>query len=479
MDASQQSGPTRGHSRNKSGARTSRPRSSTKGPLDADEAPLPSPLSLQQANRLSAGGSRPSSPRVSLTHAARSPGTGTSLRSSTPASEAPVTTKDFSFLLRPEIYHQISPLSIPAPFRHPSRQPAPETPIPELLAGGHFRAAAIAAVQALTSSPVPAAAAAAHPPVTDPADHARIFELLYTRLACLCLADAVPLAAQEAKALEDLNSAFYLDPLTGAHLVPWHLRTLAVRLQTIGFGDPRRAVMSYYELAREARAEIARARAATAAPRDGHAADATAAAAAAELWKRRLADLGIKVAGALVEMDDLAGAADHLTSLASTATDGDDGQLAVARALLWLHLGDVEAARRCVRREGDSGGSSGTGERVVAALADMADGEYEVALGKWRELRDETKESGTENEMIGVNLAVCLLYTGRMEEGRDILEDMVGEGQTSHTLLFNLTTMYELCTDRAKVLKLRLAERVADMQPSSQGWEKTNADFKL
>ncbi|KAI5925378.1 hypothetical protein F4810DRAFT_660249 [Camillea tinctor] len=414
MDASQQNSPTKGHSRNKSGARTSRPRSATKGPLDGDEGPSASPISVQQVNRLSTGGSRPSSPRISLTHPLRSPGTGTGtpLRSSTPASEAaPVTTKDFSFLLRPEIYHQISPLSIPAPFRHPSRQPAPETPIPDLLAAGQFRAAAIAAVQALTSSPVPAAAAAAHPPVTDPADHVRIFELLYTRLACLCLADAVPLAAQEAKALEDLNSAFYLDPLTGAHLVPWHLRTLAVRLQTIGFGDPRRAVMSYYELAREARVEIARAHAA-AVKRDGDGSkDADV-----ELWKRRLTDLGIKVAGALVEMDDLAGAAEHLNSMTAVGLSGDDGQLTIARALLWLHLGDVEAARRCVRREGDASGSTTMSERVVGALADMADGEYETAMAKWKELRDEMKESGIEDEMIGVNLAVCLLYTGKMEE---------------------------------------------------------------
>jgi trafficking protein particle complex subunit 12 len=49
----------------------------------------------------------------------------------------------------------------------------------------------------------------------------------------------------------------------------------------------------------------------------------------------------------------------------------------------------------------------------------------------------------------------------------------------SHTLLFNLSTMYELCTDRAKSFKQRLAERVADMPATTQGWEKTNADFKL
>ncbi|KAJ2967152.1 hypothetical protein NUW58_g10509 [Xylaria curta] len=119
-------------------------------------------------------------------------------------------------------------------------------------------------------------------------------------------------------------------------------------------------------------------------------------------------------------------------------------------------------------------------ERVIDALANMADGEYEVAVGKWRALRDEMRENEVEDEMVGVNLAVCSLYTGRMHEGRELLEELVDAGQTSHTLLFNLTTMYELCSDRAKTLKMRLAERVADAEPRpGGGWEKTNADFKL
>ncbi|KAK6958341.1 hypothetical protein Daesc_001140 [Daldinia eschscholtzii] len=433
----------------------SRPRSATKGPLDVDEAPVASPIP-SQASRFSS--SQQASPRTSLSR-----GLSPASRSSAP-SIAPVTSKDFSFLLRPEIYHQLSPLSIPPPFRHPSRQPAPETPIPDLLNHGHFRSAAIAAVQALTSSPVSALSAAAHPPVS-PTDHVRIFELLYTRLVCLCLIDATSLAAQESKALEDLNSAFYLDPLTGAHLVPWELRVLGVRLQAIGFGDPRRAVMSYYELAREARVEIAKA---------GKAHDHST----SELWKHRLAELGVKVAGALVEMDDLAGAAEHLATLGDGNQPfkvGGDGRLAMSRALLWLHLGDVEAARLCV-----SDGKGGEmGERIVDALADMADGEYKTALEKWQELKSTMEENGVHDEMIGVNLAVCQLYTGNMTEARDSLEGLVDEGSASHTLLFNLTTMYELCTDRHKNLKLRLAERVASKQPTPLGWEKTNADFKL
>ncbi len=244
----------------------------------------------------------------------------------------------------------------------------------------------------------------------------RIFDLLYTRLACLTLIDSTALAAQEVKALGDLHSAFYYSspptppqasqqasdelasptrsqtkPQQQQHLVPWPLRVLAVRLQALGFGDPRRAVMSYYELAREARLRLGEARAAH---------DFSL----VEMWKERLADLGVRVAGALVEMDDLTGALEHLGTL--RGDESGFGMVGVRRALLWLHLGDVESARRCVKDGGER-----VDERVVAALCDMADGEYEAALGRWQGLREEM-----DDEMVGVNLAVCLLYVGKMQE---------------------------------------------------------------
>jgi hypothetical protein len=347
---------------------------------------LASPI-LSQAKRLGGNTSQNASPRTSLSQA-RSPVRPSALPSEAAAA---VTTRDFSFLLKPEIFHQISPLTIPPPFRNPAKQPAADTPVATLLANGHFRAAAIAAAQELTNTSISGSVA----PIK-PTDHARIFDLLYVRLSCLCLIDAVPLAAQEAKALEDLNSAFYADADTGAPLAPWALRTLVVRLQTIGFGDPRRAVMSYYELAREARAEIAKA-----AKAHDHS--------AAETWKRRLSELGVKVASALVEMDDLAGAAAHLTSLVDEPQVADAGRLAMSRALLWLHLGDVDSARRCV-------GQDETSERVIDALADMADGDYDAALGKWQSLRAAMSENDVSDEMVGVNLAVCLLYTCKMSE---------------------------------------------------------------
>lgn len=64
-------------------------------------------------------------------------------------------------------------------------------------------------------------------------------------------------------------------------------------------------------------------------------------------------------------------------------------------------------------------------------------------------------------------------------QGREVLEGLVNSGLSSHTLLFNLSTMYELCTEKNRSLKIKLTERAAGMETSAAGWEKTNADFKL
>ncbi|POR37728.1 Uncharacterized protein TPAR_02057 [Tolypocladium paradoxum] len=448
--------PSQGHTRNKSSVtRASRPRSSKKGPLDAEEFVSSLIASRNPSDLLSDPLSSPSTPQPSqLSPAAQPPSRSASSAHQRHAASSPVPQvgearpKDFAFLLRPEIYHPLTPLNVPLAFRNSPKQPDPAAPLEQLLERGHFRAAAIAAVQELTSSGAGGG--------VDSQDADRIFSLLYTRLACLTLIDSTPLAAQEVKALEDLNNVrTYVDETTGEHLVPWELRVLNVRLQALGFGDPRRAVMSYHELAREARDHASRA----SARHDNS---------ARELWKARLHDLGIKVAGALIEMDDLSGAAHHLGSL----RDRGDGKLALSKALLWLHLGDAEAARTCA---GQCSKDAAHTEKIILALCDMADAEYEAALDKWRGLKDALEG----DEMVGVNMAVCLLYLGRMHEGREILEGLVDSGLSSHTLLFNLSTMYELCADRNRNLKMKLADRVAGMEESPAGWEKMNADFKL
>jgi hypothetical protein len=105
----------------------------------------------------------------------------------------------------------------------------------------------------------------------------------------------------------------------------------------------------------------------------------------------------------LVEMGDFDGAVCHLSKLSVIPFQFQ--QLRLQRAILWLQLGDVEAARRCVVDDSDSG-------KIVLALGDMADGKYAEAAEAWKKLC----ESDKTNSLYSQNLAVCLLYSGLMAE---------------------------------------------------------------
>lgn len=159
-----------------------------------------------------------------------------------------------------------------------------------------------------------------------------------------------------------------------------------MRLQGIGYGDSKRGVSGYYDLARDAREQI------TKTVGDER-----------RMWKERLEDLGVRVGNALMEMGDLTGAARHFESLRRRDGRNDvllDGRL----ALLYLRLGDVAAARRYVEAVKD-------GNAMLGPLLSMAEGRYENAIAEWRELRNHS-DSG----FVMQNLAVCLVYTGRLEE---------------------------------------------------------------
>lgn len=242
-------------------------------------------------------------------------------------------------------------------------------------------------------------------PTLSPSDHSQIFSLIYTRLACLTLCNQTTLAAQEIKSLEDLSSSTYLDPLTSTHLVPWPLRVLAIRLQGMGFNDARRGVMGYYDLGREARLMLSSLK-----PKlkdqDPPSAELIA---DIKMWEDRLADLGIRVASALVEMDDLEGAGRFLSTLKPRA--GEEAGLGLKKALVWLFLGDLEKARDSVSLAG------GDAEKVVAALVLMAEGRYGDAAHVWEELCDGAEgQAKGEKAMWRQNWGVCLLYLGKIDE---------------------------------------------------------------
>ncbi|MCJ1295689.1 hypothetical protein MMC34_007253 [Xylographa carneopallida] len=354
---------------------------------------------------------------------------------------------DFSFLLRPSLYHPLTNVNIPSPFRTSPHAPSPSTPLPTLLAHGHFRPAATLAASLLTTPPLP----------TLPSD---IFPLLYVRLACLVLLGAAPLAAQEALALGDLATQLYRHPRTGAHLVPWELRVLAVRLAAGG----AREVAGYYELAREARAE------------------AWKGGAEREVWRGRLSDLGVRVVGALVSMGDWAAAGRMLRSLR-----GEDMEEAVWRGrmgLLYLQIGDVKSAREFIAptttpTSTPTAASDHADEDAYAPLLhpllSLAEGDVERAISQLETMR----AAAPSDPLLTQNLAVCLIYAGRLADARPLMEGLVDEGHAFRTVLFNLATVYELCSEGARGLKLELAKRVAGWEGGAWGWERGKGEFKL
>ncbi|KAL8793008.1 MAG: hypothetical protein Q9195_004412 [Heterodermia aff. obscurata] len=437
------------HSRNASYNRTPLARRSTRGPLDVDDSPLSASL-LSEASNVPIPTTPFSPPKP------QSPPPEPPLL---PPSPPP---KDFSYLQRPEIFHPLSNLDIPPPFRTSPHDPpfSPITPLPTLLLTHNYRLAAISAATTLTTTP------------SLPPPH--IFSLLYTRLASLTLLNLTHIAAQESKPLEDIHSPFYHDPTTGHSILPWELRVLVVRLQGIAYGDLKRAVVGYYDLARDTRREIQRARSEEQSDVEG-----------GKVWTGRLTECGICVGNMLIEMGDLGAARRHFESLRRGESDEVlDGRL----ALLCLRMGDVHAARRYLEAGKDDDRGEGTKD-VIRPLLSMADGCYEDAVKEWRALR-----GGKWDTIATQNLAVCLLYAGRLHETSALLTSLIDNGHSFHALTFNLATVYELSTERSRAQKLELAEKVAGLMKRGGGgvgeegegdegeikWaERGNADFKL
>jgi hypothetical protein len=61
------------------------------------------------------------------------------------------------------------------------------------------------------------------------------------------------------------------------------------------------------------------------------------------------------------------------------------------------------------------------------------------------------------------------------------MENLVQEGNSWKALTFNLATIFELCTERSRALKIGLVEQIAKQREEGggEGREGVNADYKL
>lgn len=349
---------------------------------------------------------------------------------------------NLKFLQDPRIYNAIPTDDIPNAFLTSDNRPSAGTSLPDLLQAGHFRRAADAAIRALLQRPPDAAE--------------QILQLLYTRLACLILISCPDIAAHEAAPLENFIARSSAEANAAIAVIPWELRLLLIRLQSIGAPDGgRRSVMSLYALAGEARTNLRDAR-------------ASGDAAAVDLWGRNLRDLGLRVCDVLVEMGELETATRHLDTLQGINAD----EMAYRKALLRIRVGDISGARKCA-----STLTSRIRKREFETLLQTSDGDHEGAARSLQDLMEEYPS----HELFAQNAAVSLLYTGHITSARDVLEDLSMRLPMFPALLFNLSTVYELCTERSAERKTALIHRTAAKQagPESGGWERAAIEFKL
>ncbi|EXJ93686.1 hypothetical protein A1O1_02078 [Capronia coronata CBS 617.96] len=462
------------HSR-KPSSRAGLPRRTTKGPLDAVDDLLITPGAVTPARSPSNHSPHAQSPPGERVEGRKQAASSERLQPSERAHAAPASDeqgeedRDLSFLLDAAIYHSLSQLEVPGPFRRPFLPPpTSESSLMEareqldlLLSQCDFLRAAQLAGSILTSGTV------------QPNDAKSIFRLLSLRYSCLELSGNLLLAAQEAKALEDLSSAFYYDHTIpqkdgdGAgeqlgkvphHIMPFTLRLQALRLQSIGFSDPRRGVTTLYDTALECREHLA---ASTTSPSQR------------ALWTERLNEVSIRVVNSLIEMGDLDCAARTLESI--KPGDAEHVALWTARmALLLIKIGDVSKAQRLI----DSASLNPLEKLALESLLAVAEGRYDIASQKLSIC--ELESSSALKGLVEQNLAVAYLYSGEVQKAKQMLEESVDNGYTFQTLTINLATIYDLTSDRARDLKMALAAKIAHQQKDSMHNRSfANVDFKL
>jgi trafficking protein particle complex subunit 12 len=449
------------HSR-KPSSRAALPRRTTRGPLDGEDPLSPSSTLKSPA---------PQSPASSIVSQIKA-ATSRKDASSTAANPEPfkdtvaVEEKDLSFLLDTAIYHPLSTTNVPPPFRQAlpqanfsnlNLQQAFEE-IESCLSRCDFLAAAHLTGGVLTSG------------LLKPTDQQGIFRALQIRYACLELSGNLEFAALEAKALEDLGSAFYYVDLPQEeadaeaseeppprHIMPFSLRLQAMRLQSIGFSDPRRGVASLYDLALECREHIG---SPTTSSDDRH------------VWEQRLQEIGMRVVNALTEMGDTECALRTLDSMIP-AESRRSSTWVFRKALLCIRMGHVSEAHRLA----DALETDAAARSLVESLLAVADDRLDDAITILNKpARAADKEVAA---LAKQNAAVAFLYKGAIEEAKSMMESLVNDHNSFSALTVNLATVYDLTSDRARDHKLALAAKIASSMENCQRRAFTDADFKL
>ncbi|KAF6738499.1 Trafficking protein particle complex subunit 12 [Oryzias melastigma] len=183
-----------------------------------------------------------------------------------------------------------------------------------------------------------------------------------------------------------------------------------------------------------------------------------------KLWRSRLGRVMYSMANCLLLMKDYILAVETYHSIIQYEPQ-QRVQLLSGIGRIFLQIGDVKMAERYFQdvEKGCQKGGPVTNTTCVLmnrAFVYLSQNNYTEAHATFLEVL----KIDPKNPVANNNAAVCLLYLGRLKESLGQLEGLVQQDPTSYlheSVLFNLTTMYELESSRSTQKKQALLEAVA------------------
>uniref|UniRef100_I3K0Q6 Trafficking protein particle complex subunit 12 n=1 Tax=Oreochromis niloticus TaxID=8128 RepID=I3K0Q6_ORENI len=184
-----------------------------------------------------------------------------------------------------------------------------------------------------------------------------------------------------------------------------------------------------------------------------------------KLWRSRLSRVMYSMANCLLLMKDYVLAVDTYQSIIQYEPQ-QRAQLLSGIGRIFLQIGDVKTAERFFQDVEKSGQVKGSQQALATcvlmnrAFVHLSQNNYAEAHASFIEVL----KIDPKNPVANNNAAVCLLYLGRLKESLGQLEGLVQQDPTQYlheSVLFNLTTMYELESSRSTQKKQALLEAVA------------------
>lgn len=189
------------------------------------------------------------------------------------------------------------------------------------------------------------------------------------------------------------------------------------------------------------------------------------------LWRSRLSRVMYSMANCLLLMKDYVLAVETYQSIIQYEPQ-QRVQLLSGIGRIFLQIGDVKTAERYfqdVEKACQMKGSQPSHTTCMVmnrAFVYLSQNNYAEAHSSFTEVL----KIDPKNPVANNNAAVCLLYLGRLKESLGQLEGLVQQDPTQYlheSVLFNLTTMYELESSRSTQKKQALLEAVAAREGDS------------